>query len=75
MGRISTVDLLVLTSLDQLVFIMKILFTFVTKQVVFMRRSIVLSPLQLAVPAYREQKVVRLNLVLLSCQLNPENET
>jgi len=75
MGWISTVDLLVLTSLDQIVFIMKILFTFVTKQVVFMRRSIVLSPLQLAVPAYREQKVVRLNLVLLSCQLNPENET
>ncbi len=31
-GRLSTVDILVLTSLDQLLFIVKILFTYVTKQ-------------------------------------------
>ncbi len=42
-GRLSTVDLLVLTSLDQLLFIMKILFTFITKQSTFIRRSAVLS--------------------------------
>jgi hypothetical protein len=42
-GRLSTVDLLVLRSLDQLLFILKILFTHVTKQPVFVRRSIVLS--------------------------------
>ncbi len=47
-GWPSTVDLLVLTSLYQLVFILKILFTFVTKQTSLMRRSTVLSfPLQL----------------------------
>ncbi len=45
--RISTVDLLVLTSLDQLLFILKILFTFFTKQPTLMGRSTVLSlPLQ-----------------------------
>jgi len=42
-GRFSTVDLLVLTSLDQLLLIMKILSTYFTKQVILMRRSIVLS--------------------------------
>jgi hypothetical protein len=31
MGRLSTVDLLVLTSLDQLLFILKIVFTFFYK--------------------------------------------
>jgi hypothetical protein len=42
------VDLLVLTSLDQLIFILKILFTFDTKQAILIRRSTVLSlPLQL----------------------------
>ncbi len=40
--RLSTVDLLVLTSLDQLLFILKILLTFFTKQATFMRRSTVL---------------------------------
>jgi hypothetical protein len=48
---LSTVNLLVLTSLDQLIFKLKILFTFVTKQVTLMRRSTVLSlPLQLVFP-------------------------
>jgi len=41
--RLSTVDLLALTSLDQLLFILKILFTFFTKQATLMRRSIVLN--------------------------------
>ncbi len=50
-GRLSTVDLLVLTSLDQVIFIMKILFNFVTKQTTLMRRSTVLSvPTQLVFP-------------------------
>jgi len=51
MGRLSTVDLLALTSLDQLISILKILFTFVAKQATLMRRSTVLSlPLQLVFP-------------------------
>jgi hypothetical protein len=50
-GRLSTVDLLVLTSLNNMVLIMKILFTFVTKQAILERRSTVLSlPLQLGFP-------------------------
>jgi hypothetical protein len=44
-------DLLVLTSLDQLLFILKILFNFITKQATSTRRSTVLSlPLQLGFP-------------------------
>jgi hypothetical protein len=46
-GKLSTVDLLVLTSLDQVIFIFKILFTYVTKQTTLLRRSIVQSPLPL----------------------------
>jgi hypothetical protein len=43
-GRLSTFDLLVLTSLDQLIFKLKILFfLFFTKQATLMRRSTVLS--------------------------------
>jgi hypothetical protein len=50
-GRLSMVDLLVLTSLDQLIFVLKILFTLVSKQATLMRRSAVLSlPLQLVFP-------------------------
>ncbi len=50
-GRLRTVDLLVLTSLDQLLFILKILFTFLTKQAISMRRLTVLSrPPQLVFP-------------------------
>ncbi len=49
MGRVSTVDLLVLTSLDQLVSELKILFTIFTKQPTLMRSSTVQSlPPQLA---------------------------
>jgi len=42
-GRLSTVDLLLIISLDRLVFVMKILFTFLQKQATSMRRSTVLS--------------------------------
>jgi len=53
-GRLSAVDLLVLTSLDQLIFILKILFSFLTKQATLMRRSTVLIlPTQLVFPAQR----------------------
>ncbi len=43
-ARLSTVDLFVLTSFDQLLFILKILFTFFTKQATLTRTSTVLSP-------------------------------
>jgi hypothetical protein len=50
-GRLGTVDLLVLTSLDHLVILLKILITFYTKQATIMRRSTALSlPYQLVVP-------------------------
>jgi len=48
-GRLTTVDRLVLTSLDKLRFTLKILFSFVTKQATLMRRPTVLS-LQLVFP-------------------------
>jgi hypothetical protein len=51
MGRLSTVDLLALTSLDRLLLILHTLFTCFTKQVNLMRRSTVLSlPLPLVFP-------------------------
>ncbi len=43
-GKDSTIDLLVLTSLEQLLFILKILFIFFTKQAMLMRRLTVQSP-------------------------------
>jgi hypothetical protein len=50
-GRLSTVGLHVLTSLDQLIFTMKILCTFWAKQATLMRRSTVPSlPVQLVFP-------------------------
>ncbi len=57
-GKITegTVDLVVLTSLDQLIFKVKIFLTFVTKQATLMRRSTVLSlSLQLLFPALTRQ--------------------
>ncbi len=42
-GRLDTVDLLVLTSLKQVLFILKILFTLFKKQATLIRRSTVLS--------------------------------
>ncbi len=42
-GRLRTVDLLVLTSLNRLLFILKRLFTFLTKHPTSIRRSTVLS--------------------------------
>ncbi len=48
-GKLSAADFHVLTSLDQLIFILKILFAFVTKQATFTRRStLLILPLQLA---------------------------
>ncbi len=45
------VDLLVLTSLNQLIFKLKKIFTFVAKQATLVRRSTVLTlPLQLLIP-------------------------
>jgi hypothetical protein len=38
-GRLSTVDLLVLTCLDQFIFKIKILLTYLTEQATFIRRS------------------------------------
>jgi len=43
-GRPSTFDLLVLTNLRQLLFLLKILFTFFTKQATLIRRLVVLRP-------------------------------
>jgi hypothetical protein len=52
MGRLGTIDLLVLTSLKQLLLGLKILFTVVTKPATIMRRSTVQSlSLQLVFPA------------------------
>ncbi len=52
-GRFCTVDLLALTSLDQLLFILKISFSFLVKQPILMRRSTVLSlSFQLVFPVY-----------------------
>jgi hypothetical protein len=59
-GKLNTVDLLVLTSLYQLLFILKILFSYVTKQAALMRRSTVLSlPFQLAFPGWTLKKTSR----------------
>jgi hypothetical protein len=49
-GRISRVDLLAVTSIDKLLFILKILFAFVTKQATLIRRSTVLSAPSVSVP-------------------------
>jgi hypothetical protein len=49
---LQSVVLLVLTTLDQLLFVLKMLFTFVTKQATSIRRSTVLSlPIQLVFPS------------------------
>ncbi len=56
--RISTIDLLVLTSLDQLLFILKLYISIFTKQPILMRRSIVLSlPLQEEIPGGYQLRV------------------
>jgi hypothetical protein len=46
-GRLRTVDLLVLTSLDQLIFILKMLFFFFTKQATTKRSTVLSLPPQL----------------------------
>jgi hypothetical protein len=55
-GKLSTFDLLVLTSLDQLLFLLGILLIFFTKKDSLMRRSSVLSlPPHLVVPVKCER--------------------
>jgi hypothetical protein len=66
-------DLLVLTSLDQLLLIMKILFMCLTKQGILMRRSTVLSlPFQFVFPGrthklYLHWRRLRDNAVVVAC--------
>jgi hypothetical protein len=63
MGIQSTVDLLIITNLDQLPLILQTLFTFFTKQATLMRRSTVLSlPLQLGFPATGHENFPSFNL-------------
>jgi hypothetical protein len=51
MGRLSTIDLLVLTGLDQLLFQLKTLFSYITKQAFSIWRSTELSlPFQSVFP-------------------------
>ncbi len=58
-GRLSTVNLLALTSFGQFGFILKILINFVTKQATLMRRSTVLNlPPLLVFPACTVKDVV-----------------
>jgi hypothetical protein len=50
-GKLSTVDLLVITSIDQLLSTLKKIFTFLTKQAILVRRPTVLRlPLQKVFP-------------------------
>ncbi len=57
---LSTVDLLALTSLDQLIFILIMSYTFITKQATIMSRLTILSfPVKLAFPADRTGMMVR----------------
>jgi hypothetical protein len=74
--RLSTVDLLVLTRLDQLVFKLKILFSFFTKQAALMWRSTVLSlPPQLVFPAQGIWLLLKdcFNLLMLSSWIWAQN--
>ncbi len=66
--RISTVDLLILTSLDELIFILKMFVTFFTKQAALMRRSSVLNlPLQSVFPGAGNTKGGSITVPLTSC--------
>jgi len=65
-GRLGTIDLLVLTSLHQLIFIMKILFTLNTKRAILIRRSTVLSlSLQLVFPVTGLQRIPIFKVTLI----------
>ncbi len=68
---ISTVDLLVLTSLDQLFFKLKKIFTIVTKQAALTGRSTVLSlPLQLVFPGHSIGRKLKRKKLMLSKMKN-----
>ncbi len=67
-GRLSKVDLLVLTSSDQHIFICVTLFTFFTIQVTLMRRSTVLShSLQLVFPVSTYHGPMRNFIIIWMC--------
>jgi hypothetical protein len=71
-GGLSTVDLLVLTSLDQLLFLLKILFTLFTKQATLMRRSTVPSlPFQLGFPGLSKVIQPSKSIKTWHWQINP----
>jgi hypothetical protein len=56
-GSLTEKDLLVLTSFDKLIFILKILFTCFAIQPTLMRRSTVLNlPLQLVFPVWGKEQ-------------------
>jgi hypothetical protein len=58
--KLSTVDLLVLTGLDELLLILKILFTSFTEQATLMRRSTVLSlSLSVSLPGVKQKGYLR----------------
>ncbi len=51
-GRLNTVKLVVLTSLDQMLLVLEFLFTFFTKQATIMRSIVLSLPIQLVFPAH-----------------------
>jgi hypothetical protein len=77
-GRLSTADILILTSLEQLLLTFQTLFTLFTKQATLMRRSTVLSlPLQVVFPglsynpfsSVKHSKLDRLSLLVFYASL------
>jgi hypothetical protein len=73
--RLTTVDLLVLTSLDQVHLYLQLLFNFFSKQANFMRRSTVLNlPLQLVFPGFRYTQLTRSKLETMKRRQPPNKE-
>ncbi len=68
MERFSTFDLLVLTSLDQLIFKLKILFTIYTERATLIRSIVLSLPLQLVFPALAYQACRSQTLLLIFMQ-------
>ncbi len=69
-GRLSTADLLVLTTLDLLIFMLKSWLTFVAKQVIFMRSTVLNLPVQLVFPCCSDiEREGRRYLRINSCHL------
>ncbi len=73
--RLSTVDLLVLTSLDQVHLYLQLLFNFFSKQANFMRRSTVLNlTLQLVLLGFRYTQLTRSKLETMKRRQPPNKE-